>query len=109
MVDDQTLRDHVLALLDSESAHAGFDRAIDGWPEELRGAQAEGLPYTAWQLLEHLRLAQRTDGPSGKTSRTSGSITTTFVPWAYRAAVTPLTASEKSYSGRIVSRSSGGS
>ena len=59
MADDQALRDHVLALLDSENAHAGFDSAVDGWPEELRGARPEGLPYSGWQLLEHLRLAQR--------------------------------------------------
>jgi hypothetical protein len=59
MADDQALRDHVLALLDSENAHAGFDSAVDGWPEELRGARPEGLPYSGWQLLEHLRIAQR--------------------------------------------------
>jgi uncharacterized damage-inducible protein DinB len=52
------LRDHLLRLLDWRDAHAGFDAAVDGVPSGLRGAQADGLPYTAWQLLEHLRLAQ---------------------------------------------------
>lgn len=53
------LRAHVLELLDGGHAHVGFERAIEGWPEELQGTAAEGLPYTAWQLLEHLRIAQR--------------------------------------------------
>ena len=51
------------------------------------------------------RSASFTDTPVGNTSRTSGSITTTFAPCAYRADVAPRTAWEKSYSGRIVSRS----
>lgn len=64
MLDDdatrtRALRDHALELLAGGHAHVGFDRAVDGWPEALRGASAEGLPYTAWQLLEHLRIAQR--------------------------------------------------
>ena len=51
------------------------------------------------------RSAWFTAVPSGKTSNTPGSITTRLAPWAYFAAVTPRTAAEKSYSGRIVSRS----
>ncbi len=42
---------------------------------------------------------------SGKIFATSGSSRTTLVPSAYRAAVTPRTAFEKSYSERIVSSS----
>lgn len=59
MADDRLLRDHVLAVLDAETAHAGFSRVIAGWPERLQGVRAEGLPHTGWQLLEHLRIAQR--------------------------------------------------
>jgi hypothetical protein len=39
-------------------AHPDFDRAISDWPESLRGVTSAGLPHTAWQLLEHLRIAQ---------------------------------------------------
>ncbi len=53
------LRDHVLDLLDGEGAHAGFERVVAGWPDHLQGVRAEGLPHSGWQLLEHLRLAQR--------------------------------------------------
>lgn len=52
------LRAHVRQLLDWEDAHAGFDAVIDGIPPEHRGTQPEGLPYSPWQLLEHMRIAQ---------------------------------------------------
>jgi hypothetical protein len=60
MSQDQTqpLRDHLLELLRGGHGHATFDKAIEGLPAKLRGAQAPGLPHTVWQLLEHLRLAQ---------------------------------------------------
>jgi hypothetical protein len=53
------LRTHLLKLLDWRDAHAGFDAVLAGFPPALRGKQPAGLPYSAWQLLEHLRLAQR--------------------------------------------------
>jgi hypothetical protein len=55
---DQSLRDHLLELLRGGHGHATFDQALQGLPQELRGAKAPGLPHTVWQLLEHIRLAQ---------------------------------------------------
>ncbi|HBL25633.1 MAG TPA: ABC transporter [Acidobacteria bacterium] len=55
---DRALRDHLLELLSSRSAHLDFDKAIGGLPAGLRGRKAPGLPHTVWQLVEHLRLAQ---------------------------------------------------
>ena len=55
---DQSLRDHLLELLKTGSAHLGFDEAIEGLPAELRGRKVPGLAHTVWQLVEHLRLAQ---------------------------------------------------
>jgi hypothetical protein len=52
-----------------------------------------------------VRNASLTARVSGKIFATSGSRRTTLVPSAYRAAVTPRTAFEKSYSSRIVSSS----
>ena len=54
-----TLRTQLQQLLDWQSAHATFDVAVEGIPPGLQGRQPEGLPYSAWQLLEHLRLTQR--------------------------------------------------
>lgn len=55
---DRALRQHLIALLNSANAHLTFDDVIKGWPVKLRGSTVTGVPYTAWQLLEHLRIAQ---------------------------------------------------
>ncbi len=55
---DASLRKHVIELLRSKGAHADFDQAIEGLPEELRGSRVKEVPFTPWRLLEHLRLAQ---------------------------------------------------
>jgi len=55
----EELRKTLARLLDWEDAHVGFEAVIDGIPPELRGVEPKGLPYSAWQLLEHLRLCQR--------------------------------------------------
>ena len=44
--------------LDWGHAHADFDKAVKGFPAELRGRRVHGLPHSAWEILEHLRLAQ---------------------------------------------------
>lgn len=58
MKNDRALRQHLLDLLRSRDAHLDFDRVIAGWPVRLRGGKPAGMPHTAWQLLEHLRIAQ---------------------------------------------------
>jgi hypothetical protein len=52
------LREQLVYLLKGGGAHVHFDDALDGLPVNKRGAFAEGLPHTPWQLLEHMRLAQ---------------------------------------------------
>jgi hypothetical protein len=47
------------ALLDGGQAHATFEDAVKGFPAKLRGTVVEGLPYSAWQIVEHIRIAQR--------------------------------------------------
>ncbi len=47
------------ALLDGGQAHAKLDDALADFPFELQGRVPDGLPYSAWQLLEHIRIAQR--------------------------------------------------
>jgi DinB superfamily len=53
------LRKQLLALLQGGEAHVTFDDAIKDFPAEHRGTVPPNLPYSAWQLLEHLRIAQR--------------------------------------------------
>jgi hypothetical protein len=55
---DESLRDHLRSLLRGGNAHLTFDDFIADFPGELSGQKVDGLPYTAWQVLEHMRLAQ---------------------------------------------------
>ncbi len=55
---DRGLREHLVSVLKGGQAHVHFMDAIEGLPEAKRGAFAAGLPHTAWQLLEHARIAQ---------------------------------------------------
>jgi uncharacterized damage-inducible protein DinB len=57
-VNETAVRDLLSRLLAWEDAHAGFEAAVDGIPPELQGTQPAGLPYSPWQLLEHLRITQ---------------------------------------------------
>ena len=56
---DAELRRQLLALLKGGQAHADFEAAVKGFPRALRGKVPRGLPYSAWQLVEHMRIAQR--------------------------------------------------
>lgn len=58
MTTDAPVRELLSRALAWEDAHVGFDAVIADIPEHLRGAQPAGLPYSPWQLLEHLRRTQ---------------------------------------------------
>jgi len=58
MPDDRKLREQLIALLDGGHAHATFDSAVRGFPVDQAGKRPKGLPYSAWELLEHMRIAQ---------------------------------------------------
>ena len=53
------LREQLVRLLEWEEAHVGFDKALDGIPDGKRGAHAAGFEHSVWELLEHMRLAQK--------------------------------------------------
>ena len=55
---DASLRSHILKLLKGGDAHLYFDDLNEGFPIDRCGEKIHGLPYTAWQVLEHLRIAQ---------------------------------------------------
>jgi uncharacterized damage-inducible protein DinB len=50
-------RQELIAGLNGGNAHARLEDIVANFPAELRGEKG-GLPYSAWQLLEHIRLAQ---------------------------------------------------
>ena len=53
------LREQLASFLSWRDAHADLDAALDGLPVAMRGKRPEGMPHSPWELLEHLRLAQR--------------------------------------------------
>ena len=57
MSNEQSLRDHLVRFLDWNNAHAKFDEVVNDFPAALRGKRPAGSPHSAWELLEHLRLA----------------------------------------------------
>jgi uncharacterized damage-inducible protein DinB len=55
---NDAVRDHLVRVLDWEDAHVGLDTSVAGLPPAARGARPPGFEHSAWQLLEHIRLAQ---------------------------------------------------
>lgn len=48
----------VASSIDWKQAHATFDDAVADLPSELRGRRPDHFPHSAWELVEHIRLAQ---------------------------------------------------
>jgi hypothetical protein len=55
----RSTRKEIKALLRGGYSHARFERALQEFPIDLRSTIPNGLPYSAWQVLEHMRIAQR--------------------------------------------------
>jgi uncharacterized damage-inducible protein DinB len=63
---DSALRQELIAGLKGVNAHARFEDVVADFPAQLRGrklrskkgGEKAALPYSAWQLLEHICLAQ---------------------------------------------------
>lgn len=55
---EKELRTHLLELLEGKSAHIDLETALENFPVELRNKRIENSPHTAWELLEHIRIAQ---------------------------------------------------
>ncbi|HKR00861.1 MAG TPA: DinB family protein [Pyrinomonadaceae bacterium] len=58
MNQDQSLREHLLYLLRGGGAHVDFESAVADFPVEKAHRRVKSLPYTAWAVLEHMRIAQ---------------------------------------------------
>ena len=58
MPSDAPFRETIARALAWEDAHTSFDAAVEGLDPALRGTRPAGLPYSAWELLEHLRRTQ---------------------------------------------------
>jgi hypothetical protein len=55
---DAALRQQLIELIKGGNAHVELNKAIEGFPMELRGKRPEGSPYSPWELLEHMLITK---------------------------------------------------
>ncbi len=55
---EKQLREHLLELLEGKFAHIDLETALENFPVKFRNERIENSPHTAWELLEHIRIAQ---------------------------------------------------
>jgi len=58
MNNDGQLRKHIIELLDGKSAHIDLESALKDFPLDKINNKPGDSPHSAWQLLEHIRIAQ---------------------------------------------------
>ena len=52
------VRKQLIDLLTGSNAHQSFEDAVKNLPAELRGVTPDKLPYSIWQLVDHIRIVQ---------------------------------------------------
>jgi len=57
-VNEDVLRTQLIEQLAAGQAHIPVGEAICGFPAELAGEHVDGVTHTAWEILEHMRIAQ---------------------------------------------------
>jgi hypothetical protein len=55
---NRRLQEHILELLEGKFAHIDLETALKGFPLSKINARPAHSPHSAWELLEHVRLAQ---------------------------------------------------
>ena len=55
---DKALREQLVKLLTDSEAHANFETAVKNMPAKLQGTRPPNSAHSAWEILEHLRIAQ---------------------------------------------------
>jgi uncharacterized damage-inducible protein DinB len=48
----------LVSLINKGNAHVSFDEAIEGISLELATKKPDALPYSVWELVEHIRITQ---------------------------------------------------
>jgi len=57
MTHEQQIRQQLAKALDWGEAHADLRALVQDFPEDLRGERPPGFSHSAWELLEHMRIA----------------------------------------------------
>jgi len=55
---DRVLREQLRKVLSWGEAHTDWKQSIDGLSKSKRSVRPPGAPHSAWELLEHMRIAQ---------------------------------------------------
>ena len=55
--EDRGLREELVKFLRGGQAHADLKSVVDDFPVKARGAVPKGAEHSAWQELEHIRIA----------------------------------------------------
>jgi hypothetical protein len=55
---DKALRKELLDYLDNSHTHISLQDAAKDFPEEFMNVKPDGVPYSFWELLEHIRFSQ---------------------------------------------------
>ncbi len=58
MMDEKIVREQLVTLLEGRGAHVETHKAFDGLPPTLPGKRPAGESHSAWEILEHIRIAQ---------------------------------------------------
>lgn len=57
-MEEQQARQWLIRLLDGDEAYTPFSDAVKGIPHQYLGIIPENMPYSIWQLVRHMQLAQ---------------------------------------------------
>src|SRR5450631_2825665 len=49
---------NLVDLVEKGNAHISLDKALENIPFSLLGERPRNLPYSIWQITEHIRIAQ---------------------------------------------------
>jgi len=57
-MDEKALREQLRKVVAWGDAHVDWPEALENFPAKLRGVRPAGAEHSAWELLEHARIAQ---------------------------------------------------
>jgi uncharacterized damage-inducible protein DinB len=56
-LEDKKLRKILIEILEGQTVYCGIEEAVSNVPFEFWGKRRKGVPYTLFELLEHIRLS----------------------------------------------------
>lgn len=58
-MDERSVREQLVKLLEGAHAHVTLEQTIEAFPVDQINVHVDDIPYSAWSILEHLRLTQQ--------------------------------------------------